>query len=256
MATPKKAVVFYSNSQANSTPSTQALDDLCTRGCSGQLIMEDLGGKERTHYVDIIQLLGINSIDTDQMKTRLVQRFGKMQFGILSCSLEIVELAKSLGFAVSLALKSVPTSAEIIDILASVGPKVDLLLVDISTQNNSWPLINDVVKDLMADTPTYLKVIVAPRDESASEPVLADKNWWDSLVPEQSHVKKEGRCVSIEPRHGFVCSYLHDKSTRRDNATKFTTKDIIENGCNGKILAWHFLGEIGHKLGFVPKYGA
>ncbi|OAD78902.1 hypothetical protein PHYBLDRAFT_140961 [Phycomyces blakesleeanus NRRL 1555(-)] len=214
MATPKKAVVFYSNSQANSTPSTQALDDLCTRGCSGQLIMEDLGGKE------------------------------------------IVELAKSLGFAVSLALKSVPTSAEIIDILASVGPKVDLLLVDISTQNNSWPLINDVVKDLMADTPTYLKVIVAPRDESASEPVLADKNWWDSLVPEQSHVKKEGRCVSIEPRHGFVCSYLHDKSTRRDNATKFTTKDIIENGCNGKILAWHFLGEIGHKLGFVPKYGA
>ena len=57
-------------------------------------------------------------------------------------------------------------------------------------------------------------------------------------------------------RDCLVCGYWHDGSTRRDHVKQFEVNDIISNGCNGRILAWHYLGEIGHKLGHVPKYGA
>ncbi|KAI9005446.1 hypothetical protein CLU79DRAFT_850056 [Phycomyces nitens] len=252
MATPKKAVVLYS--PLTNTLLSSALDDLCTRGCSGQLIIEDQGPKsvDNTH-LDIIQLLGLSSTEPDQMKTRLVERFGKMQFGVLSSSLDIVELAKALEFPVCLALETSPTPAEIVDILNSVEPRVDLLLIDIR-HKDAWESINSLVKDLIDTTPEYLKVIVGPAESKQSD--LGTQNWWDSLVPEQSHVKKEGQLVSTDPGHSLVCSYLHNGSTRRDNVKRFIAEDIIENGCNGKILAWHFLGEIGHKLGFVPKYGA
>lgn len=54
----------------------------------------------------------------------------------------------------------------------------------------------------------------------------------------------------------LVCAYYHDGSTRRDGVHEFSIQDIVDNGCNGSILAWHYLAEIGHKLGHVPKYGA
>lgn len=77
-----------------------------------------------------------------------------------------------------------------------------------------------------------------------------------SFLPRQSYLMKNGSEVTTNPNLELMYSYLHAGSARVDLATTFNLQEIEYNGSNGKILAWHFLAEIGNKLGCVPKYGA
>ncbi|RUS32334.1 hypothetical protein BC938DRAFT_475695 [Jimgerdemannia flammicorona] len=107
------------------------------------------------------------------------------------------------------------------------------------------------------------------------------------LRPKQSHVTKDGEEVAVDTTYAtsspfsvlitflfrtapasssllvnlhsrgpITALYHHHGSTRRDATARFTEREVLERGENGRILAWHFLAEVGYKLGFVPKYGA
>lgn len=91
---------------------------------------------------------------------------------------------------------------------------------------------------------------------------LYDKEWFIG-----QHISKVYKCIEkrawhdiiahlLNPSESLVCAYLHEGSTRRDSTTEFKADHIQQQGCNGSILAWHYLAEIGQKLGYVPKYGA
>lgn len=164
----------------------------------------------------------------------------------------------------SLAIISNSTSASQIaldlscdyDVIQSVDQikqlKTDVVFVDFSGyKDDAWHFINDLCNLSLPDT---IQCIISPAAPSTQKQE-SQSNWYDSIVPRQSYTMKNGRAIeAIETR--LIYSYLHPGSSRRDHITTYTALDIQMNGSNSTILAWHLLAEIGHKLGFVPKYGA
>ncbi|KAI7879933.1 hypothetical protein K492DRAFT_207894 [Lichtheimia hyalospora FSU 10163] len=232
-ATPAKALVLYSHTPLGSTDQVPHVHELCMRGCSGQLMLEmDVDTTRRGNMIQLLGLGGCNSIQ--QMREQLVTRFGKLKLGIVSEASEIQELANALGIP-------------LFDTILKSLDHVDCLLVD-----TQWDTINDTLKMSLASTPDVLKCVVMP---ATPVPRKIDSQW-QSLIPQQSCMTKNGILVNVSESESLVCAYLHEGSTRRDDTTEFTANHIQQQGCNGSILAWHYLAEIGQKLGHVPKYGA
>ncbi|KAJ8663610.1 hypothetical protein O0I10_000856 [Lichtheimia ornata] len=232
-ATPAKALVFYSHTPLRSTDQVPSVHELCMRGCSGQLMLEM--GIDTTRRGNMIQLLGLGGCDSiQQMREQLVARFGKLKLGIVSEATEIQELATALGIP-------------LFDTILQSLDHVDCLVVD-----SQWDVINDTLNTAIDTTPNLLKCVVMP---ATPIPRTIDSQW-QSLVPQQSCMTKNGVLVDVSQSESLVCAYLHEGSTRRDNTTEFRAGLIQQQGCNGSILAWHYLAEIGQKLGYVPKYGA
>ncbi|KAG0170202.1 hypothetical protein DFQ30_002790 [Apophysomyces sp. BC1015] len=174
-------------------------------------------------------------------------RFGAMKLGILSACPKIVSWAEELGLVCVHIEETKNYGSQIEQIL----PRVDCLFVDVSgsTEEETWTWIDSVVQPYI-DTQNILKCVVSP-----AERVSSKTEWWNELVPRQSCVMKDGKQVDIK-KSSMVCAYFCHGSTRRDDVKQYGVQEIQADGCNGTILAWHFLGEIGHKLGYVPKYGA
>ncbi|KAI9320748.1 hypothetical protein BX666DRAFT_1229951 [Dichotomocladium elegans] len=153
--------------------------------------------------------------------------------GIVSTSPEVMRLANDLGFTY---YPTVPDSFE----------DVHCLVVD----SCSWSEVDGFLEKYIDNTPDLLKCVVMPSDPSFLQP----DTLWAGLVPHQSCMTRNGESVEVSKSVSLVCVYFHEGSTRRDAACTFSADDIKSHGCNGAILAWHYLAEIGHKLGFVPKY--
>ncbi|CAO3594079.1 unnamed protein product [Absidia cylindrospora] len=113
---------------------------------------------------------------------------------------------------------------------------------------------NQVIGNVLDSRPSLLKCVVTKSSDKQQQ--QQTRHWWDDLVPAQSYEFKNG--VRIKPRINvkYVCAYLHAETTRADTVDTFDVEKMDQFGCNGSILAWHYLAEIGHKLGYVPKYGA
>ncbi|KAI8139375.1 hypothetical protein BJV82DRAFT_250350 [Fennellomyces sp. T-0311] len=224
---PKRALILYCSQNADID--TPTLDALCQRGCSGQLLLERSDSKDARKQ-DIVQLLGLSDCKNDQMKTRLTERFGNMKLGLISPYAPVAALAEVVTFY----------STEIPDDLMAID--VDVLLVDTTKQH-----MEDIMVKLLDTTPHLLKCVVMR---------AAVQQQQIKHAPQQSSVTKNGVSVNVHESNCLVCGYWHDGSTRRDHVERFRVDDMITNGCNGSTLAWHYLAEIGHKLGHVPKYGA
>jgi hypothetical protein len=130
--------------------------------------------------------------------------------------------------------------------------KADVVFIDFSDyKDDAWHFINDLCN---LSLPDMIQCIISPAAISTSKKD-SQPSWYDSIVPRQSYTMKNGQPVeTVEAK--LIYSYLHPGSSRRDHATTYSTLDIQKNGSNNTVLAWHLLAEIGHKLGFVPKYGA
>ncbi|KAI8390938.1 uncharacterized protein BYT42DRAFT_490693, partial [Radiomyces spectabilis] len=223
MATPEKAVILYNHCPPQE--SYPAIDELARRGCSGRLTLEvcdrqsKLNGACHTH--------------------------------------DVTSLAEKLGFAYAHAM---PPSADIVShierLMAPDAPQdIRCLLIDFTSEDskNSWRQMDDMIQSSLDTTPHLLKCVVSPCkaiDMDVLEPS------WSDIIPRQSCVMKNGVQVAVDREQRLMCSYLHVGSTRQDTVTHYNAEEITAQGCNATILAWHFLAEIGHKLGFVPKYGA
>jgi hypothetical protein len=121
----------------------------------------------------------------------------------------------------------------------------DIVFIDFTNYNNAWDFINELVsiKDV-----EYIQCVISPVK------VKREQQLFESIKPRQSYTMKDGIQIdSINNEIELMYSYYHSGSGRKDNSTKYS---LQESGGNCKILAWHFLAEVGHKLGFVPKYGA
>ncbi|KAI9494395.1 hypothetical protein BDB00DRAFT_818997 [Zychaea mexicana] len=246
---PKRALILYSYANVGEHGKTPAVDALCQRGCGGQLMLErrpDSEHKEKGNErrQDIIQLLGLSGCSSiEQMKAQLTERFRSMKLGLIASCPSITALGDSLGLTIASSSSSSATK----DIyskehLQAAIDRVDVLLVDVSDQPSE---MDRIMTEVLESTSDLLKCIVMHATVQKQQ---------QENMPLQSGVTKNGVPVDILER--LVCAYWHDGSTRRDRVRGFTVQDIVANGCNGSILAWHYLAEIGHKLGHVPKYGA
>lgn len=170
-----------------------------------------------------------------------------MKVGILSRCPEVISWAQSLGLNSTLIDNVNAYESQIQELLLNV----DCLFVDVAadTEKETWISIDSIVQAYL-DVSGVLKCVVSP-----AERIVPKKAWWDELLPRQSCVMKDGKEVTIGKR-SLVCSYFCYGCTRQDNVKQYSAQAIQTDGCNGTILAWHFLAEIGHKLGYVPKYGA
>ncbi|KAI8048159.1 uncharacterized protein B0P05DRAFT_564726 [Gilbertella persicaria] len=227
---PKKAFVFYCPIEPDQP--IPNVDSITLLGCSGQIALE------KTSNNDMLQLLGVHDMDTD-IQCSFKQRFNDMSLHIFSNSSTTKALSKQLGCTCQ--------PIESIDQIKQQDSHIIFVDFTDDTQH-AWQFIDQLSDQPSANT---IYCIISPSN------VIPDqqKHWWDTLVPRQSHVMKHGSIVEIQDRK-CVYSYLHTGSCRKDNTTKYTSSDIIQNGSNNTILAWHLMAEIGHKLGFVEKYGA
>lgn len=125
----------------------------------------------------------------------------------------------------------------------------DVIFIDFTSysEGSIWNFINDLVPNISS---TAIQCIISPSTS------IVTRSSSLPFTPVQSYTKKNGTRVTTSSNQSLIYAYLHIGSGRIDKTEKYTEKDIQENGCNGVILAWHLLAEIGHKLGHVPKYGA
>ncbi|ORY90581.1 hypothetical protein BCR43DRAFT_116029 [Syncephalastrum racemosum] len=192
------------------------------------------------------------------MKTTLSKRFGKLKLGLISTSKDVVAWGESLGLFYTQHIdEEIATSdlvSKIIDIVAPGAP-VDCLVVDASDSSSarSWKRVDAIVQACLDHTPHLYKSVLAQAEvhveQQKSQP-------WDHLIPIQSATIKDGVPVQVNDTYVILNASLHDGTTRRDTTQIFDAAEIISKGCNSATLAYHFLLEIGHKLGYVPKYGA
>lgn len=106
-------------------------------------------------------------------------RFGKLKLGIVSEATEIQELATALGIP-------------LFDTILKSLDHVDCLLVD-----SQWDVINDTLSTALESTPNLLKCVVMP---ATPIPRTIDPQW-QSLVPQQSCMTKNGLSVNISQRY-------------------------------------------------------
>ncbi|KAG2220062.1 hypothetical protein INT45_007306 [Circinella minor] len=173
----------------------------------------------------------------------ITYRFGSMKLGLISSCSSITTLADSLDIKT---LNTISTK-----VILETMNQLDVLLVDMSDQPNQ---MNDIMAEILDTTPDLLKCTVM---HGTMQQLQQEKQYdKEDDKPIQSGTTKNGVQVDVLESDYLVCAYYHDGSTRRDNVHEFSIQDIVKNGCNGSILAWHYLAEIGHKLGHVPKYGA
>jgi hypothetical protein len=116
---------------------------------------------------------------------------------------------------------------------------------------DAWPTMDKFAsQNSRFDT---IQCIISP---SSTTEINNNQHWWNSIRPRQSFLMKNGTSLEKVQDKTLMYSYLHIGSSRQDSALTFTESDVKSNGSNGTILAFHLLAEIGHKLGYVPKYGA
>lgn len=131
----------------------------------------------------------------------------------------------------------------------------DVVLVDFTGYEgaDAWSTLDTLVgQNARSDTIQCIIGTGMDTQETGS-----NQQWWETVVPRQSHLVKNGKPLTEAVQdQTLVYSYLHAGSSRQDGVSTFSAPNIRSKGSNGTILAWHLLAEIGHKLGFVPKYGA
>lgn len=148
-----------------------------------------------------------------------------------------------IGHQLNCLYQPLNSTDQILHLLSST--EIDVLFVDFTDQKDPWRIINDL---LVIENNDLIQCIVSP----FSLPQKARS----SIMPRQSYQIKNGLPVINNEQTALIYSYFHSGSARIDTATQYKSQHIQSHGGNNKILAWHFLAEIAHKLGFVSKYGA
>ncbi|KAI9348352.1 hypothetical protein BD770DRAFT_395266 [Pilaira anomala] len=232
MAIPKKAFILYCPCQPDQLIPNVNLVTL--KGCSGQIILEKEEGKEDD--TTILQLLGLYP-QKNQLKSNFKERFHDMSLAIISNHKSTTEITQQLG-----------CFHEKIDSIEQINKVLNdefkIVFVDFTGYPEPWKFINELIKNKDKD---IIQCIISSYTPSTVQ---------HYFLPRQSYLMKNGSEVTTNPNLELMYSYLHAGSARVDLATTFNLQEIEYNGSNGKILAWHFLAEIGNKLGFIPKYGA
>ncbi|KAI8641065.1 hypothetical protein BD408DRAFT_483718 [Parasitella parasitica] len=233
---PRKALIFYCPF-ARPSIHVPNIDQAASRGCSGQIALE-IEPVDQT----VAQLLGLfGAVD---IKSEFKQRFNDMSLAIVSNDLDTIRIANLLGCHHEYVSKELQ-----IDQLP-----FDVIFVDFSgfDSHNAWYTMNTLSgQNCRLDAIQCIVSCSVENNTPESNP-----QWWDLIRPRQSHLMKNGRTLEAVQEKTLIYSYFHLGSSRQDSTLTFTEQDIKSNGCNGVILAWHLLAEIGHKLGHVPKYGA
>jgi hypothetical protein len=188
-----------------------------------------------------------------------------MRLGLVSSSTAVVDMAKEAGLAWT-GLWRMEPSQPTIDQLVQTGYQnmekglLDCLLVDMTCDQHqalSWNWSNDILGNALNNQPSLLKCVVTRYlCEQQQQQQQQQSGWWTDLVPPQSYEFKNGHRIKVQQEVKYIGAYFHTETTRADLVDCFDLDMMDQLGCNGSILAWHYLAEIGHKMGFVPKYGA
>ncbi|CAO3612828.1 unnamed protein product [Cunninghamella blakesleeana] len=212
------------------------------------------------------------------MKQCIKKRFGNMKLGILSTSSKVISLGSDAGFTISYLIKSDTTIEQLQTYIQQQlkEDRFDCLFIDLTIENDndsslSWKWMDHMMEEWV-DTSTILKCIITKYSTMKNnvhpsfdrQQHLNDKSkknnikkyYLDDIIPPQSYEYKDGVRIKIIRDVKYVCAYYHTDTTRADMVGKFNVNEMDKLGCNGSILSWHYLAEIGNKLGYVPKYGA
>ncbi|KAL9545692.1 hypothetical protein MBANPS3_007028 [Mucor bainieri] len=233
---PKRACIYYCPYTLTDQNTLEHVNQVARAGCSGQIALEkEPSDSDQT----VLQLLGV--FGASDIESEFKQRFNDMSLAIVTNDPPAIQMAQQLGCHCQ-------------DMATPLPVEQDVVFVDFTGYGdaNAWSTLDTFVGQQAR--PDTIQCII-----STGGTVDTDRNqqWWDAIVPRQSHLMKNGEPLKEAVQHQtLVYSYLHAGSSRQDSVSTFNASDIQSKGSNGTILAWHLLGEIGHKLGFVPKYGA
>ncbi|KAI8067881.1 hypothetical protein BC940DRAFT_300674 [Gongronella butleri] len=237
-----KALILF-NKHEPTQASLPNLDSLLAKGSAGSIYLETDTGCD-----DILQLFGLH--DAPCATDAAHGRYGHVRFGLLTADAQLVDLARGYGLTfVSLltddvALDDMPLDA--MDALITEGlAAVDILFVDLTC--SSWTRIDHLFQSRLAD-PDLLNCVItsAAVHSRPTQP----------YQPRQSFQMKLGRPVVVDQHRCYVYGCFHPTTTRRDTVTEFDTQTMQDRGAHAGILAYHFMSEICHRLGLLPKYGA
>lgn len=166
-----------------------------------------------------------------------------MSLAIVSNHKNTLDIARQLNFRG----ENIESTAQIEILLAAV----DVVLVDLTdyTKSDVWSFTEELLELMSTKKDNYVDMI-----QCIISPITIDTKVEKAslIIPRQSYTVKNGKQVNINHQIMLKYTYFHAGSGRTDNATMYH----MASGGNNKILAWHFFAELGHKLGFVPKYGA
>ncbi|GAN00894.1 conserved hypothetical protein [Mucor ambiguus] len=236
---PKRAFIYYCPYALADQHKLEHVHQVAREGCSGQIALEK---EPSDSNQTVLQLLGLFS--ASDIKSEFKQRFNDMSLAIVSNDPHTIQMAQQLGCHWQ-------------DVATQLPVEQDVVFVDFTDYGNAdaW-LALDILVGQHAG-PDTIQCIISTSTNAPTADTGSNQQWWDAIMPRQSHLMKNGELLKeAVQEQTLVYSYLHIGSSRQDSVSAFNASDIKSKGSNGIILAWHLLGEIGHKLGFVPKYGA
>ncbi|KAK4511710.1 hsp70 nucleotide exchange factor fes1 [Mucor velutinosus] len=236
---PNRAFIYYCPYPLVDQHKLEHVHQVAREGCSGQIALE----KERSDSNQtVLQLVGL--FGASDIKSEFKQRFNDMSLAIVSNDPHTIQMAQQLGCHCQ-------------DITTELQVNQDVVFVDFTGYSDvgAWSTLDIFVGQHAR--PDTIQCIISTSTDAGTEETGSKQQWWDAIVPRQSHLMKNGEPLKDAVQdQTLVYSYLHVGSSRQDGVSTFNAPDIKSKGSNGTILAWHLLAEIGHKLGFVPKYGA
>lgn len=170
-------------------------------------------------------------------KINKFDRFNDLSLGIISNC----ESTREIAFNLDSHYSEIESKQQIQQFLSS---NIDVIFIDFTNFDSSWSFINELVA---LGNESYIQCIISPTK------IEHKRNSFQTIRPTQSYTMKDGvqvNCINKETELNY--SYYHLYSGLKDNSTKYNQ----DRTGYFKTLAWHFMAEVGHKLGFVPKYGA
>ncbi|KAF1798043.1 hypothetical protein V8B55DRAFT_1551066 [Mucor lusitanicus] len=236
---PKRALVYYCPYTLPDQHPLEHVHQVAREGCSGQIALEKESSDSSQTVLQLLGLFGASDI-----KSEFKQRFNDMSLAVVSNDPDTVQMAQQqLGCHCQGIAPQLPVEQDVVFVDFTGYSDVD-----------AWSTLDTLVGQ-QARPDTIQCIISTSSTEETTD--SHHQPWWDTIVPRQSHVMKNGEPLKEAVQdQTLVYAYLHVGSSRRDGVSAFNAADIKSKGSNGTILAWHLLAEIGHKLGFVPKYGA
>ncbi|ORX61785.1 hypothetical protein DM01DRAFT_1332363 [Hesseltinella vesiculosa] len=239
----KKALVFY-----NPTPPVDYvphLDTLIKNGSSGSIYIECT--TENDDLSDVQQLFNLAPLNAQDAQAK--SRFEGVRFGLVSRNETLLLLGSKAGYNTVPLPPGKLSLEEVSDLLVRGFTPVDVLIVDMSGGVGDsffgWLQADVLIQPYLSSS--LVCVITCSHELAAPAP---------EQQPVQSYEQKDGQRVQVHQDRRFVAGYWHPTTTRRDTVATFDTRQMQDLGAQRGILTWHFLPEICHMLGLLPKYGA
>ncbi|KAL7752533.1 hypothetical protein RI367_002067 [Sorochytrium milnesiophthora] len=247
-----------------SAAKTPVLDRLCAEGCTGLLWLEE--SVQQSGLTEFLQLLAIHDCQEDE-----IDRYPTLRLATVTTSAQHHVLCKRLQIASHLVVDagkraSTGSVVQTVESCFASAAGANIVMVHLHNDQGVDGESVEALLQAFSDRPKLFRVFISSWNEfQLAEGTASDIRSWYALqdaekpqasfefaVPQQSKNVKEGAHVATTLIPMSVV-YHHTGSVRIDEVREFNEAQIYARSGNHGIGAWHFMKEIGFKVGGLPK---